>query len=71
MLMKDPKKNLATLISLRTTSGDLPEKEESGEGSGEYGMAADEILQAIERKDSKALAEALKSFYEMCSMSED
>lgn len=73
MFMKDKNKSVSAIIARMKPTGDsmkneLPSEEkvqdESPEVSG-VESAADEIMSAIESKDSKALAEALKSFLEL------
>lgn len=77
MLMKDNKKNRATIIisSMKSKDGEdkmsrAPEHDGAEMESDEKLIAADEILQAIEKKDSRMLLEALKSMIEMCSSEE-
>ncbi len=72
--MADPKskKDLLVVIGgMKPRSGKsseeaTPEKEEASE-DGDYTAMADEILAAIESKDSSALASALHSFIEVCN----
>ncbi len=70
MLMKDPKKNIAMIISKKFGPDEQPsesvESNVESDPSIGYKAAADEIRQAIESKDSSALVEALKSFHAMC-----
>lgn len=78
MAADEKKKSLAALIIAGApkpggASGGPGMDEESGEGKdadddGDQGLqsAADEIISAIEQKDSGALVEALKSFMAMC-----
>ena len=64
-MMGSEKKGIASLIMGKDESG----PEEIGvEKDSEMGLsaAADDILSAIEMKDSKGLKSALKSFLEMC-----
>ena len=63
MLMKNDKKGSATVIMAG------PEAEQSEIDGKE--VAAQEILQAIERKDARLLKEALCSLMEMYEMEED
>lgn len=62
-MSKDPK-GVALIL------GRLEKKPDDAEGD-EYEMAASEVLDAVESKDSKALAEAMKSFVQMCQSAED
>lgn len=62
MLMKDDKKRTATMI-VSAPETEQPEMESDDMA---HEVAAEEIMAAIEQKDTKALAEALKSFHEMC-----
>lgn len=75
MIMKnDPKKVAAMILVAKDNySGmrrqnekvsQMPEVEEIDEG---YVSAMDEFISAIESKDAKAAAMALKSFVQMCS----
>jgi len=67
MMMSDDKKKQATIIVAsmkKPESEPMPEK--PSEDVSELEVAADEIMQALERKDSKAMSEALKSFIDMC-----
>lgn len=68
MLMKDPKKNLATLIVGKMRPDETKPTTDGAEydPSVGYKSAAEEILKAIEDKSPEALVEALKSFHEMC-----
>jgi hypothetical protein len=77
MLMKDPKKSLAVLISSKMKKPDNMEEASKSENGGEddksigYDSAAEEILKAIETKSPKMLVEALRSFNDMCESEED
>lgn len=71
MLMKDNKKNAATIIMAKMSKGPsmVPKSEPEGaesDSSDELDFAAEEVLSAMERKDSRALKEAMKSFVQMC-----
>lgn len=72
MMMRDNKKNVASLIVAKMASPKSDEKLVSSEKDGaeqEYSahsMAAEEILSAMKASDAKQLSEALKSFVEMC-----
>lgn len=77
MAADEKKKSLAALIIAGAPkpkgaggSGmdDESGEDESKESDGDAGLesAADEIISAIEQKDSGALVEALKSFMAMC-----
>jgi len=76
MLMKPNNKNAATIIVSKLREQG-PEVEKSMESEGaeqevdQFEMAAEELLGAIERKDSRALKEALKSFIQMCEYEEE
>lgn len=76
MLMKDNKKSAATIIVAKMRGPMQDEQLKTSEKDGaeveqdEYSMAADEVLAAIEAKDPKTLAEALKSFVSMCMSKE-
>jgi hypothetical protein len=71
MLMKDGKKGLALLVASKMGKSmeEAPKSEDGGEqdSSMGYKSAAEEILKAVESKDSSMLVEALKSFVDMCS----
>lgn len=68
MMHDEKKKDVAALIIAKMKKPEPDAQEEQAEGSDEGEMAAaDEIISAVHSKDSKALAEALESFYEMCS----
>jgi hypothetical protein len=72
MLMKDPKKSIALILSgmgPKQEMSDSPKSEDGGEydPSEGYRIAAEEILAAIESKDASALMHSLKSFHEMCA----
>jgi len=77
MMMRDNKKNVASLIVAKMASPNSPEKLVSSEKDGAeqdyspHQMAAEEVMAAIEAKDSKQLAEALKSLVQMCMDSEE
>jgi hypothetical protein len=78
MLMKDDKKNRATIIiaSMKSKNGeDKMNRAPMNDGAEMEGdeklIAAEEILKAIENKDKRMLAEALKSLIEMCSSDEE
>ena len=65
----DPRKAkpLAAIILASAGKGDskTPEKDDSSDDPG-LDSASEEILQAIDDKDPKALKDSLKSFFEMC-----
>lgn len=78
MFAKDDKKKAVSIIIAKAGKRDEKgnqeppemdemesEENESGDMEG-LNMAAEEILAALDAKDPKALAEALKSFMEMC-----
>lgn len=70
--MKDPKKDVALLIASKLGKPDnmkeAPQSEEGAELDQSIGFksAAEEIIKAVESKDSSMLMEALKSFHQMC-----
>ncbi len=77
MIMQDGKKKAVSLIISKL--GDKQEKVEQAptvdnveqDLSMPLEAAADEILQALETKNAKALVEALKYFMEMCEYKKD
>lgn len=62
---KKKSKGIAALIVEAMPKGKGSEDSDAMEGS-DYSIAADEILSAIQEKDSQALGDALKAFVEMC-----
>lgn len=66
--MIDKKKAVESiLIALKAKKPEAEEEmEETEENVDELEVAAEEILAAIQEKDTKMLVEALKSFIEMC-----
>lgn len=75
MFAKDDKKKAVSIIIAKAGKRDEngnqepPENDMMEEMSHEmegHKVAAEEILSALENKDAEALAEALKSFVEMC-----
>lgn len=71
MLMRDDKKKAATLIIAKMKKGDKMGKAPEMDGAeqsdaDELSMIADEIMQAIEKKDISALRDGLKSMVECC-----
>lgn len=65
-------KSLAALIVGGMGKKDPDASSESSEDSySEYETAAEEILMAIKDRDSTALSEALKAFFDMCKSGED
>lgn len=63
------KKKLAMIIGIAPHDGEDKEPADSdsaGEGSEELESIAEEIIVAVKRDEPKALAEALKSFFEVC-----
>lgn len=77
MLMKDAKKNMATVIVSKMNSRPEEEVQMSKQAEGaeqevsQQEMAAEEILQALERRDPRMLSDALKAFYDMCANEEE
>lgn len=82
----DPKKMAALILVSKKASAEGMKKENQAglskmvnaekDGaedidSAGYTAAAEEIISAIKSSDASALGEALKSFYQMCDMSED
>lgn len=67
MMSDDKNKKQATMI-IASMSKPKPEmeSEETPSSEDELTYVADEIMSAFEKKDAKALAEALKSFYTLC-----
>ena len=74
MLMSDKKKSPATLIIAKMSKAAKPEYEPAKTNERNdvvaasigYDAAAEEVLQAIESKNPKALVQAMKSFVDMC-----
>lgn len=75
MFAKDDKKKAVSIIIAKAGKRDdkgnqePPEMDEMEDEKSEmegHKVAAEEILAALEAKDAEALAEALKSFVEMC-----
>lgn len=74
MMMSDNKKKMATMIIAKMgpngkeESQEAPKNENGDEMDSDHGYSAasEEIIQAVESKDPKALKHALKSFIEMC-----
>lgn len=62
---KKKSKGIAALIVEAMPKGAGKEKSDAMEGS-DYSIAADEILSAIQEKDSEALGEALRAFVDLC-----
>jgi hypothetical protein len=70
MIMPDAKKK-ATMIVAAMKPSPAPEMPEESHDDMGYESAAEEILQAVESKDAKALSEALKSFHDMCAAADE
>lgn len=76
MIIPDKKKAVTTIIaSLQPRSGEMhdipseqeqPEQHEEQEEMDQFVAVASEIREAFEQRDDHALAEALKSFFQMC-----
>lgn len=73
MFMSDNKKKTATLVLQKLKGGseqlsEAPVNEDGDEldQSAGYDAAGDELLQAIDSKDPKAIVSAIKSLVEMC-----
>lgn len=65
-------KSLAALIVGGMGKEDPDSSSEGSEDTtSEYDMASEEILSAISEKDSAALSEALKAFFDMCKSGGD
>lgn len=77
MLLSDPKKMAATIISnvakKPETEEEAPMSEDGGEADDSVAMdtAAEELMAAIESKSVKGIAEAIKSLVELCSQSNE
>lgn len=67
MMSDDKKKNQASVILASMKPESAPSEENS---NSEIDFVAEDILAAVEKKDPKALAEALRSFHSMCMDSE-
>lgn len=66
MLMKDPKKNLATVVVSKMVGKPVEEPQPMDEKL----VAAEEIMAALEAKDSVQFKEALSAFIELCMSAE-
>lgn len=68
MMADDKNKKQATIIlsSMKPKSEEQPTESPASE----IDFVAEDILAAVEKKDAKALAEALRSFHSMCMDSE-
>lgn len=69
--MKDDKKNVASVIISRMKKDgevkDAPEQDGAKMDSpDDYDIAIDELMDAFEKKDKRALKDAMKSFVQMC-----
>jgi hypothetical protein len=72
MLMKDDKKKAVTLIVSRSLGNDPKEKMmEEHDYEGDKKMIAEEIMSAMESKDSEKLASSLSAFIQICEDSKD
>lgn len=72
MIMAKSKKDGGSIAAILDKMPPAPVEAEdiAPEMSGED-VAADEIIAAVEAKDSAALKEALKSFIDMCAQNDD
>ena len=70
MMMKDDKKNMATLIVRRMKDGsESTQKRPQHEGAemgetDELTMMADDVMTALDKKDVRAFADSMKAFIE-------
>lgn len=71
MLMKPDNKKAATMILQANKAPVVNELNGAEQELNAADLAAEEIMAAIEAKDSKALSEALKSHYALCEAEED
>lgn len=81
MFMKDKNKAVGVIIASMKKKPDGSSSEETSQSPESDGAqqdssigeesAADEIINAVHSKSPKALIEALKSFYEICSQNEE
>lgn len=69
MMMADDKNKKQASLILATMKPKSEEQPSEDSGS-EMDFVAEDILSAVEKKDAKALAEALRSFHSMCMDSE-
>lgn len=71
MLMKDQKKNEASII-VAGLKGAQPKQEDNVENDGSIAeeTAAEDLMAAIEQKSPKAIVEAFKNLMECCSPAE-
>lgn len=84
MMKEKDGKGIAAIVVSRMKKGkgmsddedmSMPESEEdyseeSEDGSVEYEAAADDLMTALDEGDTGAVAEALKSFFELCKHGE-
>lgn len=78
MFMRDDKKKAATMIVAKLKKqpedkiSEMPEKDGAEMADADqYDVAVDELVDALEKKDKRALKESLKSFVAMCMDDED
>lgn len=61
-----PEKAVAVIIAKRKPDGMIEDKHEEGEHEAGLMMAAESLIKAVNSKDIKQVADALKAAFEIC-----